>query len=398
MTEQDKQKKALPVQNDTKDDAKSNNAKEETGPDNANSQDEAQKSVKKGGLIVLLIIVFSLLWYLYSDRYTPYTQQARIQGYVVGVSSKVSGIVTKVWVKNNHLVEKDQPLFQIDQDSYKIALNRAQSDLEKVQEQINASSAGIESAQANLLAAQANFQKALNDSNRLEKLYKKDSGAISMRRLESSRTSLEHARAKVFQAEAEVQRAIEQKGGEGDDNAQLKSALSAVQKARLDLENTTVKASAKGIVTDLRTDVGQFSNTGQPVMTLISLNDIWISAEFTENNLGHITKETPVEIVFDVLPGQVYSGKIRSIGLGVSSGQPPPAGTLPTIQNSRDWLRQSQRYPVIVDFDISQDENLKHNLRIGGQAEVIAYPEDVPFLNFLAHVYIRMMSWFSYAY
>ncbi len=361
-------------------------------------ENTAKKSVKKGAIIIFLMIALSLLWYLVADRLTPYTQQARIDGYVVGISSEVSGVVQHVWVKNNQTIEAGEKLFDIDRTQYEIALNKARSDLEDVKRQIAAGAAGVESAESNLAAAQANKKKTEQDVNRLEGLYKKDSGAISIRRLESSQASYAQSLAKVSGAEAEVIRAIEQKGGEGENNAKLKSAISAVNKAKLDLKHTTTYALSDGIITDLRADVGQFANAGNPLMTFISIHDIWIEAQFTENNLGNMNAGSSVELVIDSLPGEVFSGEVRSIGLGVAFGQKPAAGTLPTIDNNRDWLRQSQRFPVIVTFDIKQSESLRKFVRIGGQVEVIAFTEGHGFLNALAKVYIRMMSWFSYAY
>ena len=360
----------------------------------------AAGSVKKGSLVIVLAILLSLAWYLSADRFTPYTTQARVQGYVVGVAPKVAGLVTKVWVKNNQEVEAGQPLFEIDPSQYRIALDKARSERDRAQRQVDAGSAGVESARANLRAALANELKARQDITRLERLYKEDPGTISVRRLEVSRASLDQAKAKVEQAEAEIQRAIENKGGdEEENNAILKSATAAVEKAELDLSNTVVRASSGGVVTDLRADVGQYAGTGSPVMTLVPREDVWISAEFTENNLGHLRVGSPVEILFDVIPGKVFEGRVRSIGLGVSTGQaPPPAGTLPTIQNNRDWLRQAQRFPVIVEFDVNQDEELRRQLRVGGQTSVIAYAEGHGFLQWLGKVYIRLTSYLSYAY
>jgi multidrug resistance efflux pump len=358
----------------------------------------APATVKKGTVVILLVILFSLAWYLAADRFTPYTKQARVQGYVVGVAPKVAGIVTSVSVRNNQQVSEGQVLFQIDRDQYQIALRRAQSDLENTVRQISAGEAGVESAKANLQAALANLTRSEQDTNRQERLYQEDPGAISVRRLESARASLQQARAKVAAAEAEIQRAIEQKGGEGANNAKLKTAQSAVEKAELDLENTTVRASSAGIITDLRTDVGQYAGTGSPVMTLIAIHDVWVSAEFTENNLGHMQVGTPVEIVIDALPGKVVAGSVKSIGLGISASQSAPAGSLPTIENSRDWLRQSQRFPVVVKFDPEEIAGLKDNLRIGGQAEVMAYSEGHGMLKLMGKLYMRLMSLLSYVY
>lgn len=373
----------------------------EPKPDSANDATDdtrAEKSVKKGMIMVVAIILISLVWYLAADRFTPYTQQARVQGYVIGVAPKVAGLVTKVWVKNNEKVEVDQPLFEIDRNSYEIALRRAESDLQNAQSQVDASTAGIESARAQLRAAIAGETRARQDAERLERLHKQDPGAISVRRLEQSIASYKQAQANVGVAEAEVQRAIDSKGGSDDDNAKLKAALSAVAKAKLDLDNTDVRASTRGIITDLRAEVGQYAGTGSPVLTLIAIDDVWISAEFTENNLGHMKAGGPVEIVLDALPGRVFSGTIRSIGIGVNAGQVPPAGSLPTIENNRDWLRQSQRFPVIISLNPADRETLLKQVRVGGQAEVIAYTEGHGLLNFLGRLYIRFMSWFSYAY
>jgi multidrug resistance efflux pump len=358
----------------------------------------AKSSVKKGSAGVLVLILVSLAWYLASDRYTPYTQQARVQGFVVGVAPKVSGLVTSVHVRNNQIVKAGEPLFEIDRSSYEIALKRARSDLENTRKQVSAGAASVETARANLRAAKANEERAEKDAMRQERLYSEDEGTISLRRLEMARASYEQAKAKVTAAESEVQRAIEQMGGEGENNAKLQAAESAVEQAELDLGNTTVIASTDGVITDLRAEVGQYAAAGNPVMTLIAINDIWIMADFTENNLGHMRVDTPVEIVIDSIPGEVYSGTVRSIGLGVSAGQPPPPGSLPTIQNNRDWLRQAQRYPVMIQFDKGELERLRENIRIGGQAEVIAYTEKSHFLKLIGKLYIRVMSWFSYAY
>ena len=113
------------------------------------------------------------------------------------------------------------------------------------------------------------------------------------------------------------------------------------------------------MVTDLRTDVGHFAQPGAPVMTLIAMHDLWISADLTENNLGHIDLGDEVAIVLDVLPGEVLKGRVRSIGGGVGSGQSTPPGTLPMVQNNRDWLRQAQRIPVAIEFDADELPRLK---------------------------------------
>jgi multidrug resistance efflux pump len=357
----------------------------------------AADPAKKGIRWVLLLIVISLVWYLLADRLTPYTQQARVQAFVVPVASEVAGRVTRVHVRNNQDVAAGTILFEVDPQHYQIAVDRARADLESTRRQIGASTAGIESAQASLRAARANEVKARQDSERLERLYSEDPGTISLRRLEVARATLEQAVSQVAAARAEVQRAREQQGGSEEDNAKLRSAATALEKAELDLANTRVRARSAGLVTDLRTDAGQFAAAGNPVMTLITIHDMWINAEMTENNLGHVEPGTPVAIVLDALPGRVFEGRVRSVGYGVNTGPGTPPGSLPTVQNSRDWLRPAQRFPVIVEFAPGELTTLR-GIRVGGQAEVMAFPLQGNPLNPLGRVFLYMMSWLSYVY
>jgi multidrug resistance efflux pump len=350
------------------------------------------------GTAVLPVLIFgSLLWYFAADRLTPYSSQARVQAFVVPVAAEVAGKVLAVHVKNNDDVERGQPLFEIDPLQYQIALQRSRADYESMLHSVNASIATVESARASLQAARANRVKADKDATRQEALYAEDRGAISVRRLEIAQSERIEARSKEQAAEADLRKAQEAAGDAGDNNAQLRSARSAIEKAELDLSRTKVVAPARGLVTDLRTDVGHFAQAGAPAMTLIAIHDLWIDADMTENNLGNIEPGNEVAIVLDVLPGKVLKGRVRSVGNGVSSGQPAAPGTLPTIQNSRDWLRQAQRFPVAIEFEPSDTERLR-KVRVGGQAEVMVFTGDNVLMNMLGAVYIRLRSWLSYLY
>jgi multidrug resistance efflux pump len=218
-----------------------------------------------------------------------------------------------------------------------------------------------------------------------------------VRRLEIAQSTREEARSKVSRAEADLRKAEEAAGDPGESNAELRSARAAVEKAELDVTRTKVLAPARGTVTDLRVDVGNFAQAGAPLMTLIAVHDVWISADMTENNLGHIDPGDEVAIVLDLMPGQVLEGRIRSVGGGVGTGQSSPPGTLPTVENNRDWLRQAQRIPVAVEFDEAEHPRLR-GVRVGGQAEVLVYTDEHPVMNLLGRIYIRVMSWLSYLY
>jgi multidrug resistance efflux pump len=355
------------------------------------------KGTRIGAGIIAALIGSSLILYFVGDRLTPYSSQARIQAFVVPVAAEVAGKVQKVHIKNNDEVQPGQPLFEIDPGQYQIALQRSRADYDSIGRSVNASVAAVDAARASLQAAESNRQMAEKDASRQERLHEEDPGAISVRRLEIAQSTREEARAKEKRAEADLRKAQESAGDSGDNNAQLRSARAAVEKAELDLAKTRVIAPAQGTVTDLRVDAGHFAQPGAPVMTLIAIHDLWISADMTENNLGNIDLGDEVAIVLDVMPGEVLKGRVRSVGGGVGSGQQSPPGTLPTVQNSKDWLRQAQRIPVAVEIDPTELSRLK-GVRIGGQAEVLVYTGDNPLMNMLGAAYIRLMSWLSYLY
>jgi multidrug resistance efflux pump len=359
--------------------------------------DRLGRGTRIGAIVIAGLVVVSLVLYIVGDRITPHTSQARVQAFVVPVAAEVAGKVLRVHVRNDQEVDLGQPLFDVDPEQYAIAAQRARSDYESVRRSVNAATAGVESARASLAAARENYAMAAKDASRQERLYEEDPGAISVRRLEIAQSTREEARSKVTRAEADLRRAEETAGDAGDTNAQLRSARAAVEKAELDLARTKVVAPARGVVTDLRADVGNFAQAGAPLMTLIAVHDVWISADMTENNLGHLDPGDEAAIVLDALPGRVLKGRVRSVGGGVGTGQSSPPGTLPTVQNNRDWLRQAQRIPVIVEVDPAEVGRVP-DIRVGGQADVLVYSGDHPVMNLLASLYIRVLSWFSYLY
>ena len=102
-----------------------------------------------------------------------------------------------------------------------------------------------------------------------------------------------------------------------------------------------------------------------------------------------------VEVNFDVRPGKVFKGSVRQTGYGVQVNS-NALGTLPTIDNDRNWLRDEQRFPVTIDFEAN--DLSESNLRVGSQASVIVYTGDNVIMNALGRFYIRLNALLSYAY
>jgi multidrug resistance efflux pump len=365
-------------------------------PEDAKPAKPAKDPVRRWTFIVLVGVLLLLVWYLRSDRVTPYTSQARVHALVVPVAPEVSGVISAVMVANNQLVKADQELFQIETDSYQLAITNAEANLENARKGAGASESSVEAARASLISANANMLRAKQDAERMRNIREQDPGAISERRLESAVASLTSAEGQVGAAEANLEKAIRSLGAQGDDNSTVQQALAALDQANLNVQRSTVRAPDDGVVTGVRLDKGNFAAAGSPQITFIATHKIWVQADFTENNLGHIDSGDKVALVFDVLPGQVINGRVSEIGFGVQVDS-APLGSLPTISNNNEWLRSSQRYPVLIEFDLPIDQG-KTRIKVGSQVSVVVFTGDNFIFNPLSRLFIKLVSILTYAY
>jgi multidrug resistance efflux pump len=370
--------------------------KETEATDDVATAKEPMDPVRKWTLIVLGACVVLMFWYLVADRVTPYTTQARVHALVVPVASQVSGVVVDVFVANNEYVETGQELFRIDPNTYQLAVETAQANMQSARQATGASGAGVDAALASVESARAGLVRADQDAVRLRRIKDEDPGAISDRRIEQAEGSVAVAKAQFASAEANLEKARQDLGEVGEQNSRILQAKAGLDQAELDLSRTTIRALSDGLLTDVRVDRGNFASAGAPQMTFIGIHNIWVQADFTENNLGHIGPGDPVEIVFDALPGRIISGRISSTGFGVDVAA-APLGSLPTVDNNRQWLRDAQRFPVQVEFQLP-NENDRLSVRVGAQASVITYTGDNWLFNAVGKLYIRIVSILTYAF
>ena len=366
---------------------------EEKDPQDAPAADG--DPVRKWTIRILLLCVVLLAGYLTADRLTPVSSQARIHALVVPIAAEVSGTVTEVVVGNNQQVQAGDVLFKLDDTNYQLAVAGAEANLQSARQATGASAASVEAARAGVASAEAALTRARQDTSRLRRIKEQDPGAISDRLLEASEASLIVAQQQLEAAKANLEQALQNFGSGGDDNFRIQQAQSALERAVLDLQRTTVVAPAAGVVTDVRVNRGNFAAPGAPQMTFVATEDVWVQADFTENNLGLVDRGDAVRLAFDVFPGRVFDGTVRATGFGVAVDS-APLGSLPTIQNNRQWLRDAQRFPVIIDFDMSPDE--MRRLKVGAQVTAMVYASDSWFFNTLGALYIRIGSILSYAY
>lgn len=349
--------------------------------------------VKRLTWIVLAVVVLLFVWYVQADRHAPWTDQARVHAWIVPISPKVAGKVMQVEVEQDQFVKAGDLLVQIDKRDYELAVQKAQADLELAEQDIGASAEQVGVAEAHL--SEARTQLAHYEAQAKRYLELAEKGTLSKADADKTRAEVAKAKARVESAKAELAKAEDQLGAEGKDNARIRAAITALEQARIDLGETSIYAPTDGGITNLKIEKGYHANAGTPLMTFVSFSDVWIQANIRENGIGNIKPGDPVEIALDMAPGKVFQGKVVSRGFAVKQDSGGAAGEAATIKGDSGWLRDAQRFPVVIHFE---DDSARGYRFAGGQADVQIYTGDHAILNTLGRLWIRLMSWMSYVY
>ena len=351
--------------------------------------------VRKIVRTTLAVLLALFVYHLFADRITPYTSQATIDTFLVQIAPEITGPVVAVGVRDNNQVKKGQVLFRIDPASFQIALRSAEANLAVAMPGADATEADKPVADAQLrrtrvdLAASQQLGKIVLDLSAKRALS--ETSAIR------ARADIAKTQAEITRAEAEAERARIRLGEAGNDNAQVRQALAAVEQARLDLRRTTVVAPADGAVTNLRLAPGQFVSRGQPVLSFMAAGPRWVTAAMRENQLGNIAPGNRAFVTFDDRPGEVFPAHVESVGWGVTQGGEVPTGQLPTVDAPTGWLREPQRFPVRIVLDPPSENSKKLPPgRSGAQASVVVLTRERSVMNPLSRLWIWVISKFSY--
>ncbi|QIK95372.1 HlyD family secretion protein [Sphingomonas sp. HDW15A] len=343
--------------------------------------------------LVLLLVLF--VYHVLSDRYTPYTSQARVETFLTQIAPEVAGDVLEVGVMDNGRVRKGQVLFRIDPEPYRLAVRSAEANLSVALQ-------GADVSVAEVAAARAQIQKQNVDLIANRKLGKiitdlVDKKALAETNAIRSGAEIGKTQADLTRAQADLRRAEANLGSPGFGNPKVRQAAAALDQARLDLRNTTVVAPADGVVTNLRLAKGQYVTPGQPLLSFLELGPRWIAADMRENQLGNVKPGQEVIIALDLLPGKLFKGSVHSVGWGISQGDEAPTGQLASQPADQGWLRDPQRFPVRIL--VSPDEAKEAGIdvgRSGAQANVIIFANDGSVMNPIGRLWIKLVALMSY--
>ena len=346
-------------------------------------------------LIALILLLVLFVYHVLSDRFTPYTSQARVDTFLTQIAPEVAGDVQLVGVKDNGTVRKGDLLFRIDPEPYQLAVRSAEANLSVALQAADVSVADVAAARAQLRKQHVDLGASRELGGIVEDLVGKK--ALAETQGIRARADVAKTEADLTRAQADVRKAEANLGAPGLRNPKVRQALAALDQARLDLRNTEVRSPADGTVTNLRLAPGQYVAPGQPLLSFLEKGPRWISADMRENQLGNVRPGQKVTVALDIKPGKLFKGRVQSIGWGVSQGDEAPTGQLATVPPDQGWLRDPQRFPVriMVLPDEAKEAGIDDG-RSGAQANVMIFTDDHSILNPIGRLWIRVVALLSY--
>jgi len=381
-------------------------AQSEPDEDNEMAQPPSRRRAIVAIVIVLLVVVAVALWW--HSTFTENTDDAQVNGHLIQVSSRIGGQVLKVDVQENQLVKAGDAIAELDPADYQVAVENAEAALASAQANaaaadvavpiaaantgsnlssagadVSGTEAGVEQVKNQLQAAhdlvnqaKANDTKAQADLERYKPLVEKD--VISKQQFDAAvaaadaaKAALSDARAmeraaadavkvaneRLAQAQAQLkfaqtgpQQVAAQSARAQQAQAMVQQAQAQLDMAKLNLSYTKIVAPAAGIVTRKSVEIDQNVAAGQNLLTLVSLEDLWVTANFKETQLRHMLALQPVEIEVDAT-GKTYHGKITQIGGATGS----VLSLFPPENATGNYVKVVQRLPVRIRFKPDQD-------------------------------------------
>ena len=337
-----------------------------------------------------LFLVFALLIacvagvYYYREYRKKYvtTDDAFVTGRIHVIASKVPGTVRAVYAEDNQFVKKDDVLLEIDDRDYDVRVREAESarnaehaKLEEISTKVDVTKKqllelqfSVKSARANLKLQEANLKQAELDYKRAQALRAKE--VVPEERLEKAKTNFDVATAQVeasreqlkqIEATLETQKAIIQQTGSAfkSQNSVLKQREETRKAEDLKKSYTKIYAPSDGYITRKSVETGNQIQSGQPLMAVVPLNDIWVIANYKETQIENVKPGQKAKIRVDTYPDRDFEGTVQSIMAGTGS----IFSLFPPENATGNYVKVVQRVPIKIVLNEGADPN--HILRVG---------------------------------
>ncbi len=332
--------------------------------------------VRRVLLVVVIIVIAAATipayhYYRYLESHVT-TDDAYVDGTVALVSSRVAGTVTNVYVEDNWTVKEGQLLLTLDPRDFDVRVDQAQAQLERARQSVDELYAGVQAAKSGVSLTVSQRKQAQIDFDRAKSL--KEQGVISIEQYDQANTGLRIAMADEALAEHQLTQAEAALGSQNDDHGHddhsryaipvVRQAEAALQAAKLDLGYTKLTAPFTGVVTHKTAHAGNRVQVGEPLLAIVPLGKLYITANFKETQLTDVRVGQKAEVVADIYPGYTYHGHVDSISMGTGAA----FSLLPPENATGNWVKVVQRVPVKIVIDGQQPEDKP--LRLGLSVEV----------------------------
>jgi membrane fusion protein (multidrug efflux system) len=317
------------------------------------------------GVLAVVGVVFGVRHWLFTRHHVS-TDNAQVEGHITPVLARVGAYVSGVRVEDNQQVKAGDTLVVLDDRDLRARLAQADADLAALKAavgangrtgqavaQLAASRAGASAAQAAVTQARANADRTAADLQRYRALAEKS--IISKQQLDAAQAAADAAQAQLLAAQRNAQGAQDQIASASAAlvaaDAKVASAEAARDQVLLQLSYTRITAPAGGLVAKKAVEVGQLVQPGQPLLSVVPLNDVWVVANLKETEVEHVRAGDPVDIEVDAYPGHTFKGAVES----VSPATGAKFSLLPPDNATGNFTKVVQRIPVRIKVDGRQD-------------------------------------------
>ena len=294
--------------------------------------------------VPLLMAAAGLYVYLTGGRYQS-TEDAYLRAAQVAISANVPGRVGEVDVRDNQQVRRGQVLFRLDDRPFRIAVEAARARLQAARLQVESMKADYRQRLADLASAQSALHYAQREYRRESRLLA--SGIASQSQVDKALLSRNEAQQSVVAATQQITSTVARLGGEPDiavsTHPLVEQAQAALDRALLNLSYATITAPSDGIVTGVEhLQAGSYLPAATPAFVLVSTRDVWVEADFKENQLAHMRPGDSATVDIDAYPGHTFRAVVSSITPGTGS----QFSVLPPENATGNWVKVVQRLDV----------------------------------------------------
>ena len=334
------------------------------GADNSAAAGSGRPSSSRSGrrrnfiLVILLLIAAAIAvpGWSYISSYED-TDDAQVDGHIILVSSRIEGTIEQVYVKDTQTVREGQLLAHIEPSDYVVAVEGARAKLAQSEAQVESAKADYQTTLNKVNEDEATRAKAEYDVPRLETLATEGAG-----RREDYQESIRIA--KVARATVDADRASANAAltNIASREAAVKQAQADLDQALLNYGYTQITAPMSGVIGKKSVEPGQRVQPGESLLAVVPLDDIWVTANFKEDQLRRMRPGQPVDIHVDAL-GRAFKGYVD--GLGSASGE--RFSLLPPENATGNFVKVVQRIPVRIE--LAPGQNIDHRLVPGMSVE-----------------------------